>query len=327
MDINMNNITVDSNKAYKILTYGLLCGIYSLNGSVAAYEAPPTAGGYQSAPAYGSLPPDNSSANDFPAAPNWLKRTDFSLRLQHDSQPTWSIETIQPLYESHATKTHTFFWQGRWAHQGNDNTYNIGGGYRYLTDSQNYMYGLNGFYDATGKQKHHRSGLGAEIFTTVAAWRANYYHAESKDKITEVVGGVTTTQQALSGWDADVDVPVPYVAWSRFGITYFHWNTARLARLSGYKLWLKMNWTDNIQTEIGRFNDNLASPRNFIKFNFVIGRNQSNEFTWHDHRNMKQPVALRDLSMQTLHKVQRHNDMVLEQSTSGGGGITIARGT
>lgn len=269
----------------------------------------------------------NKGASILHDAPNWLARTDFSANIEHNSAPTWAIETIQPLWQTPDTLAHTFFMQGRAANRSNDNTINLGAGYRYLTSDENLLYGINGFYDATTKYHHHRTGLGGEIFTRIATWRANYYHAESKDKIIKTENGISTTQQALSGWDADVDVPVPYVAWSRFGFTYFHWNTAKLAKLNGQKFWVRMNWTDNWQTEVGRTQDQVNTPRLFAKLNFLFGRNPSNEYTWQDHRCTQEPVAKLNLAQHTLDKVRRHNDIVIEESTSGGAGVVIGRGT
>jgi len=65
--------------------------------------------------------------------PEWLNRVDFDIDIsQHDiiNKPTFSIETIQPLYQSEETLRHTVFGQVRAAHKNHDETYNMGLGYR-----------------------------------------------------------------------------------------------------------------------------------------------------------------------------------------------------
>ena len=51
---------------------------------------------------------------------SWLKRTDISIEAADDVDPTWSIETVQPIYQTPGSLRNTWFFQGRAAYRDSD---------------------------------------------------------------------------------------------------------------------------------------------------------------------------------------------------------------
>ena len=249
----------------------------------------------------------------------WFTRTDINYAVQEDHKPVGSIETIQPLYLN--TK-HTAFWQGRLAYSGSETTGNIGLGYRYLTDSKRFMWGVNTFYDQNITRSHKRLGIGGEAYTPYLAFRANYYDALSGSR---QVG--SNTERALDGYDGSIETPVPFIPWTRFKAEGYHWDGINAANVNGGIALLRVFPTRHLEVDLGVAHDNSLGRQAFLQLDYYLGAPafiQSSATTSHFVKNFV-PLDLEDLRLQ---KVFRHNDIVVEKSSSTStGGIIIARGT
>lgn len=95
-------------------------------------------------------------------APEWLRRTEINVESLDKSKPTWAIETVQPLYQTPKTLRDTYFFQGRWGYRNDDDTVNLGLGYRRLLEDKSWLLGVNAIYDMTTKYRHERAGWGAK---------------------------------------------------------------------------------------------------------------------------------------------------------------------
>jgi len=260
------------------------------------------------------------------SAPDWLRRTDISIESMDRSKPTWSIETIQPIYQTPRTLTDTVFFQGRWGQRNSDDTVNLGLGYRRLTDEKTWLLGVNSFYDITSKNNHQRLGLGAEAIGQYLSLRTNYYSAISGIRTISEVNGVTTTEKALDGYDYEIDTPVPYAPWMRFSANGFRWKaaTSGYPDLVGETYSLRGNFTRTLSLELGHTNDNYNNGRGFVRLNWNFGGIQTGGVT----RNLSSggysgaAFEARDLTKHTLDKVRRQNDIVVERKS---GGVAIAR--
>lgn len=266
----------------------------------------------------------NALGNNMPA---WLKRTDVSIEGLEHGKPTWSIETIQPLYQTPNSLRDTLFFQGRWAYRNDDNTVNLGVGYRRLLDDQTWLLGVNGFFDTTTRYSHQRVGLGAEAIGQYMTFRANYYDAISGAKTISSIAGVNTTEQAMDGYDFELDAPVPYLPWLRVAATSYRWKsaTAGTSDLTGNKFALRGNITPSISFEIGRQDDNFNLPAKYVNISYNFGATPTNGVGGSLFGEIKSGNAFqaRDLTKHTLDKVQRQNDIVVERKS---GGVIIARG-
>tara|TARA_B100001250_G_scaffold144470_1_gene123697 strand:- start:1049 stop:1933 length:885 start_codon:yes stop_codon:yes gene_type:complete len=88
---------------------------------------------------------------------------------------------------------------------------NIGLGYRFLSPEENFMLGLNAFYDEDIENEHARASLGLEAKGSVLDFSANKYQKATNMK---VVNG--TEEQVLSGWDYNLSSQLPHMPWAIF---------------------------------------------------------------------------------------------------------------
>lgn len=258
------------------------------------------------------------------SVPDWLKRLDVTVEGSDESKPTFSIETVQPLSQTPETLRNTVFFQGRLASRNGDETLNIGLGYRYLLADESLILGLNTFYDVTDENSHERYGIGAEAIGRYMTLRANFYEALS-DKEAIVTGSVTTNEQALDGYDYEIETPVPFAPWMRFAASGFNWEAEDgLDDLDGERVSLSGNLTQEIAFEIGATDDNYNDDRGFAKLTLSLGGplNNGASTTLADVQSGVMPAFMaRDLKRHTLDKVKRQNDMIVQKS----GGVVIGR--
>lgn len=259
--------------------------------------------------------------------PEWVRRTDFTVRFEEDLKPLWSIETIQPLI---LTDYHVLFTQDRYAHTTRDDTLNIGLGYRYLSPQEEWLVGVNAFYDYTLARRHKRIGVGAELMGTFFSVHANYYEAISGYRFYSDGTGDSISEKALDGWDVEGSIQVPYLPWMRANIKGYEWESIEKDNVYGYQLSLHMNITESISFEIGRYDDS-ALENNYANVSFRLAGPEEVEFTMADHLYGKSFFTPHNLKKQQLRKVRRHHDIVVERTRSSNipnqGGVFIGRGT
>lgn len=298
----------------------------ALASTQALAQAAPQAGA-TGAPTIGSLV-DNTirSGLKMQDAPEWLKRTDISVQGITSGKPTWSIETIQPLYQTPKSLTDTIFFQGRWGRRDGDDTFNLGLGYRRLLDDKSWLLGVNTFYDMTRQDSHRRAGLGLEAIGRYVTLRTNYYNGLSSVRTVSTAGGSSTTEKALDGVDYELETPVPYAPWLRFSASGFRWSaaTAGYPDLKGDTYLLRGNLSASWSLEVGRTNDNYNNGRTIARLTWTPGANPGNGISTDLMASGRSGAAFqaRDLTLHTLDKVRRQNDMVVERKS---GGVVIAR--
>ncbi len=259
---------------------------------------------------------------------DWLKRTEWSFDLNDHAKPNWEVETIQPFYTTPCNYGHTLFWQGRVSKRSSDNTYNIGLGWRYLTCNQDWLFGVNSFFDSTRKHKHQRLGAGLETMYRQFTFRANYYRPTTGKRCVKRDDGIRWTEEALEGYDWELESPLPYLPWARLAFSGYHFRGDERGDINGYRGNLWMFISDNIQLEAGRSADN-RHHNNFIKFIFTFGRPCEVEYTLLKDFCSRDAFVCRNLANWTLAKVKRENDIVIERVTLNSGAqgqIEIGRG-
>ncbi len=186
---------------------------------------------------------------------DWLKTTNFNFSAFSGNTPQWNINTFQPLTMKD-NLNNFLFAQGQYGT--NNNTVNVGLGYRSMDVNHNSMYGVNLFYDwqttvqgegtfsPTGS--HMRVGAGLEYFTGSIETRLNGYYGISSDvqvgglQTTGIEAGTTAWQHVAPGADLSI------------GTDFSFWNAP----------WLKLTATGNYyaQTQNGTINGYLGSAMN-----------------------------------------------------------------
>lgn len=258
--------------------------------------------------------------------PQWLSRIDFEADIRHPKKPTWYVETIQPLYRTHGTKRHTFFFQGRVAHKASDETFNMGLGYRFLFPNETWMLGINSFYDITRKHTHQRWSVGGELFNPYVVVRGNYYQRITGTKTVRRIGGVSYTQRALTGWDVEGQLPFPFFPWLRATCSYFKWYGDKMKDKKGIQATALLDICDYLSLELGWNHMSHYRDERFLLLTFHFGRPKRIEFTLFKNPYYKgfKPRSLKNL---TLEKVRRKNDIILEKRETGSDGVIVGRGT
>lgn len=260
--------------------------------------------------------------------PAWLRRTDISVEGIENGKPTWSIETVQPLYQTPSSLDHTLFFQGRWGRRAGDDTLNLGAGYRYLLENKSWLLGVNLFHDMEREANHRRWGFGAEAIGRYATVRANYYKPDSGAKIVRVSDGITETEKALRGQDLELEVPVPYLPWVRFSASAYRWYaaTSGVDDKMGDKFSLHGNLTRHLSFELSQLDDNYRRKENSFKLTYALG-SPLNGVDANLMGGLKTALAFtaRDLPKHTLDKVKRENEIIVEKRRTGGNGVSIGR--
>lgn len=253
-----------------------------------------------------------------------MKRTEVSVDAARGGKPAFSIETVQPLYQT-TGKQNTVFTQLRAS--SNDrfgerrNTFNFGIGDRQLLADNTVLAGLNLFYDYESKYRLKRWSLGGDLRWSAFDLNANKYYGLSNWTTTNL----GAQEKPLNGYDVDVATQIPYMPWAKVHVIHYKWNKERAtADLTGNKLSMEGALSANFTLELGRNFDANNSTQNG---NFMMVRYRWDGSESKQPNAMKQFVAtnafeMRDMSDYTLERVRRTNTIVVERSA---GGIVITR--
>lgn len=239
-------------------------------------------------------------------------RTEVFYQPEEIHSPLWGLLTVQPLF-FYGECRNVIFLQGQATRYHEREFYNLGLGYRYLFPDENWMVGINGFYDITSKEHQlQRFGLGLEFFTELVTFRCNYYEplTESRrvsDKFTSRNILIERRAYSLRGIDAEVDLPLPYMPWARMSLGGFYFK-GKQESSSGFCGNLRINLTRYMRLEGGRLPGG-KHENNYFMLSISLGCPLDNEFNIID--DFFAPLFTdRNLCTHTLEKVRRQNDFV-----------------
>lgn len=102
------------------------------------------------------------------------------------------------------------------------NTLNFGLGARHINDAETVIVGANAFYDFEFDSEHRRTGVGAELLTSLLQMRANYYISATGERL---VDGVY--EEALSGNDLRLTYELPFFYQSDIYLLTSNWYDGR----------------------------------------------------------------------------------------------------
>lgn len=254
---------------------------------------------------------------------DWMKRTEVSVDAMRGTKPAFSIETVQPLYQT-TGKQNTVFTQLRASSIDRfgerRNTFNFGIGDRQLLADNTVLAGLNLFYDYESKYRLKRWSLGGDLRWSALDLYANKYYGLSNWTTTNL----GAQEKPLSGYDVDLAMQIPYMPWAKVHAMHYQWNKERATTdLTGNKLNLEAALSSNVILELGHDFNNIGTNGNFMMLRYRWDGSDSKQ-----PNAMKQFIAanafeMRDMSSYTLERVRRTNTIVVERSA---GGIVITRG-
>ena len=150
----------------------------------------------------------------------YFPTVELSLDMAGGSKPTSGILVVAPLSDEKDI-FNTYFTQMSAFYQDNRATFNLGLGYRKLSDDKTLLMGVNAFYDHEFPYDHGRTSLGVEARTTMWEINANKYWATTKWK----TGKNGFEERALDGYDIEAGVPLPYMNWATVFVKHFQWDT------------------------------------------------------------------------------------------------------
>ena len=130
-----------------------------------------------------------------------MKYLEFDIQIQEKLKPSFSIMSVTELLK---IDSGTVFNQTSLNTHDNDETVNIGFGYRKLFNDNKILIGSNIFYDHQFDLDHKRTGAGLEAISSIFDLRGNYYNALSGSKTTS-----DGSERALDGWDTQLDYHLP----------------------------------------------------------------------------------------------------------------------
>lgn len=141
--------------------------------------------------------------------PDWVKRTNFAIEAGTGQAPKYFFETIQPLLGTQ-DKDVVFFNQSRISEQGSRPLYNFGFGLRKIFN--NYLLGINSFYDYQDFHKHSRGGVGFEAINDIGIEaRVNTYLRISGNHLVGEDSANEYYEKVANGFDWELGGPLPYL--------------------------------------------------------------------------------------------------------------------
>jgi adhesin/invasin len=241
---------------------------------------------------------------------------ELSLDLFNRSKPSGSILIVAPLTDPSNVKN-TIFTQTSLYRKDDRTTVNIGLGYRNLSLNNTLMLGVNIFYDHEFPYDHQRLGLGVELKTSVGEINFNQYMKQSGWVSN---GVVATTERALSGYDLEFGMPLPYMNWVTVFGKSFVWDAVDgIYDIKGNDISLraKLPSLPGLTIEIGhrKFNGTMKKDQNFLKVEYNIMNTElpSQNVSWFSD----QAYYLKDISDRRYQKVRRENLIYKQKKNNG----------
>jgi hypothetical protein len=205
------------------------------------------------------------------------------------------------VYRLRETDNFFIFNQASFVNFDDRNTINLGLGGRHINDNETVIMGLNAFFDYEVGYAHKRSGLGAELITSMLEFRTNKYVRASG-----TLENKGNNETALEGYDVTLRANLPYFYSSDVYFTRSEWNdgagyTMRTEEL-GVSAEIVPNMTITLahQSQKGQTKESVAS----VAYSVPIGPNSQSEKRRQDGKWNANLKPIRD----KLYKpVQREN--------------------
>ena len=176
-----------------------------------------------------------------------ITEVSVEIKDEKDDTPDFSILGVRDLSSRDNSNFFTQFSLGNTDVNNDDRIIgNLGFGYRTLTPDENFMFGINTFYDRELKNEHERISLGIEAKGSILDISANKYQ-----KISNMIIVNGSEEQVLSGWDANVSTQIPHMPWALLNVEGYKYKAEKAKKdTRGLEYSLEMNLTPTIQFDI-----------------------------------------------------------------------------
>lgn len=181
-----------------------------------------------------------------------------------------------------------------------------------MTPSENWLFGINAFYDHELPYDHQRMSVGLEARSSAIEFNMNQYFAISDD----LSGENGSTERALDGHDLELGVGIPYMPGSKIYHRQFEWETVNgLTKIEGSTTSIEVSGSllPGVTLELGSTDYKTRADKEFAKITYTYSKAESpTPLFAPDAYQMK---SMRD---QRLKKVRRENQIVKQT-----GGFTV----
>ena len=248
-------------------------------------------------------------------------KTEVSISGYSEGKPQYEITNVKGLNFNEQNKTQNFI-QSSINSNNERQTINLGIGRRYLSDSENYLFGINSFFDIEPEYNHQRASLGLDVKSSSLEFTANNYFG-----ITGWKSGKNNNQErALGGYDMELGTKIPYIPRATFYYKKFKWDLFDATDIEGNTLSLKYAQPSNrgFSLEAGKKSfDGARSDEDFLTLTYSIFFSGDEEIEKNDNEFISdQMFENKSMKKNMLDKVRRHNSIVVQTKfTSSVGGV------
>ena len=246
---------------------------------------------------------------------NQNSRTNININAQDEQDVSGSIVNVMRLGED--TSNLTEFIQSSILYKKDRTTINIGGGQRYLSSDEKFIYGGNVFIDYAPNYDHRRGSMGFEIKNSAFELTANKYFRISDWE----QGANNSKERVMNGHEIEIGGQVPFIPAAKLFVKNWKWDGN--ADVKGYTYSLQVNRIINnftIEAGVKDF-DGSQDSENFAFLTYRIplsgdAQNINEKPFFSDNMFESTSVKIR-----LLEEVRRSNEIVYESdfSTKAGG--------
>tara|TARA_B100001142_G_C14185677_1_gene597928 strand:- start:61 stop:915 length:855 start_codon:yes stop_codon:yes gene_type:complete len=232
--------------------------------------------------------------------------TDFSIKTKEGNKPEIGITTFKPLSD---TDNSLSFLQGSFSNHDSDRkTLNLGLGQRILSDDENFMYGLNIFYDHELDQDHQRGSIGAEIKSSILELNTNHYFGISN----ELTGKNSVKEEVADGYDLEIGAHVPYMPTAKIYTKLFEYDIPGASDFEGIEYASKIGIPNSgLNFEVGYKDYGNNSYEDQWFFNLTFNLSKINPDTSFVTDEAFERISMKD---KKYDKVRRENLIVKSKS-------------
>ncbi len=197
-----------------------------------------------------------------------FKDTDISFKSKEGNKPEIGIKTFKPLND---TESEITFFQGSFFTHDERETLNLGFGKRILSNDENFMYGLNAFYDHELDFDHQRGSIGAEIKSSILELNTNHYFAISDER----TGKNSVKEEVADGYDLEIGAHIPYMPTAKFYTKLFEYEIPGGSDFEGLEYSSKIDIPNSgLSVEVGYkdFGNTSYNDQWFINLTFNLNK-------------------------------------------------------
>ena len=246
-------------------------------------------------------------------------KTELTITEFEKSKPRFELLNVKGFMPSSNGHIQNFI-QSSIHSTSNRYTINAGLGRRYLSQSEKVITGINAFLDYDVRYGHQRFSVGGEIKSSTLELTANSYTGISKWK----TGKNGNTERALSGYDLEIGVQIPFVPSAKIYLKKFNWEMYDATDIEGadYSFNFSQIFNSNMGLEVShRDYSGASTDESFVRLNY--------EFPFGDQKIKKRESFFsqymfknRSMRPHMLNKVRRNNAIVVQTKFSSGvGGV------